>query len=391
LERQCMSASLNQFDFISDPRDGKNFDLVKNLEAAVLRGSELAKKILSGLESRVNNPDFSIPHSRIEADVNGFKERWEAIRAFEEDGDGDEEDIEDQDELWIEASYWLETLGFIGPESYRYIFNEYINFEGFGAFGQGNFFNLDNEFWKLITNPSMPRDLLWDLSVGDCAERVADPDESGHIYWYPFRSLNGAPRYVNHLAISPVASTNLLKEINNKYEDTLLPNPFHLHTLLNVNADIHLLKDLDPESVRDNLIYEVKLLQSEEDWRHTCFEEDFVEKYEWILKPYFATARGKVEYEEAKEAEENEFSKPTGIGALLIATRMSEEFKAGIVNIDDHLDSDSEVLRTLLHCHPDLTKNQKDALQKLGIIDLDKDVAELYKSAWNPDNPTMVM
>jgi hypothetical protein len=171
----------------------------------------------------------------------------------------------------------------------------------------------------------------------------------------------------------------------------LLPNPFHLHTLLNVNADIHLLKDLDPESVRDNLIYEVKLLQSEEDWRHTCFEEDFVEKYEWILKPYFATSRGKVEYEEAKEAEENEFSKPTGIGALLIATRMSEEFKAGIVNIDDHLDSDSEVLRTLLYYHPDLTKNQKDALQKLGIIKLDNKVAELYKSAWNPDNPTMVM
>jgi hypothetical protein len=386
-----MASAFEKFEFISDPRDGKDFDLVKNLEAAVLRGSDLAKEILGGLEYKFNNPNFSIPHSRIEADINGFKERWEAIRAFEEDGDGDEEDIEDQDELCVEICYWLETLQGIGGESFRYIFNEYINFEGFGAFGQGNFFNLDNEFWELITNPSMPRDLLWDLSVGDSAALVADPDESGHIYWYPFRSLNGAPRYVNHLAISPVASTNLLKEINSKYEDTLLPNPFHLHTLLNVNADIHLLKDLDPESVRDNLIYEVKLLQSEEDWRHTCFEEDFVEKYEWILKPYFATSRGKVEYEEAKEAEENEFSKPTGIGALLIATRMSEEFKAGIVNIDDHLDSDSEVLRTLLYYHPDLTKKQKDALQKLGIIKLDNKVAELYKSAWNPDNPTMVM
>jgi hypothetical protein len=386
-----MSASLNQFDFISDPRDGKDFDLVKNLEAAVLRGSELAKEILGGLEYRVNNPDFSIPHSRIEADVNGFKERWEAIRAFEEDGDGDEEDIEDQDDLFVEICDWLETLQGIGPESFRYIFNEYINFEGFGAFGQGNQLTYDQEFWELITNPSMPRDLLWDLSVGDSAERVADPDESGHIYWYPFRSLNGAPRYVNHLAISPVASTNLLKEINNKYEDTLLPNPFHLHTLLNVNSDIHLLKDLDPESVRDNLIYEVKLLQSEEDWRYTCFEEDFVEKYEWILKPYFATSRGKVEYEEAKEAEGNEFSKPSGIGALLIATRMSEEFKAGTVNIDDYLDSDSEILRTLLYYNPDLSKDQKESLLKLGIIELNNDVAELYKSAWKPDNPTMVM
>jgi hypothetical protein len=386
-----MASAFEKFEFISDPRDGKGFDVIKNLEAAVLRGSELAKEILGGLEYRVNNPDFSIPHSRIEADVNGFKERWEAIRAFEEDGDGDEEDIEDQDDLFVEICDWLETLQGIGPESFRYIFNEYINFEGFGAFGQGNQLTYDQEFWELITNPSMPRDLLWDLSVGDSAERVADPDESGHIYWYPFRSLNGAPRYVNHLAISPVASTNLLKEINNKYEDTLLPNPFHLHTLLNVNSDIHLLKDLDPESVRDNLIYEVKLLQSEEDWRYTCFEEDFVEKYEWILKPYFATSRGKVEYEEAKEAEGNEFSKPSGIGALLIATRMSEEFKAGTVNIDDYLDSDSEILRTLLYYNPDLSKDQKESLLKLGIIELNNDVAELYKSAWKPDNPTMVM
>ena len=386
-----MASAFEKFEFISDPRDGKDFDLVKNLEAAVLRGSDLAKEILGGLEYKFNNPNFSIPHSRIEADINGFKERWEAIRAFEEDGDGDEEDIEDQDELCVEICYWLETLQGIGGESFRYIFNEYINFEGFGAFGQGNQLNYDQEFWELITNPSMPRDLLWDLSVGDSAERVADPDESGHIYWYPFRSLNGAPRYVNHLAISPVASTNLLKEINNKYEDSLLPNPFHLHTLLNVNSDIHLLKDLDPESVRDNLIYEVKLLQSEEDWRYTCFEEDFVEKYEWILKPYFATSRGKIEYEEAKEAVENDFSEPSGIGALLIATRMSEEFKAGTVNIDDYLDSDSEILRTLLYYNPDVHITQKESLQKLGIIKLDNKVAELYKSAWNPDNPTMVM
>jgi hypothetical protein len=162
------------------------------------------------------------------------------------------------------------------------------------------------------------------------------------------------------------------------------------------------LKDLDPESVRDNLIYEVKLLQGDDwlyeaevlpepDWRNASFNEEFVEKYDWILKPYFATSQGKLEYEEAKSAVENDFSKPSGIGALLIATRMSEEFKAGIVNIDDHLDSDSEVLRTLLYYHPDLTKKQKDALQKLGIIKLDNKVAELYKSAWNPDNPTMVM
>jgi hypothetical protein len=70
---------------------------------------------------------------------------------------------------------------------------------------------------------------------------------------------------------------------------------------------------------------------------------------------------------------------------------MSEEFKAGIVNIEDHLDSDSEILRTLLYYNPDLAKDQKDSLKKLGIIELDKDVAELYKNAWKPDNPTMVM
>ena len=117
-----MSSAFDQFEFISDPRDGKGFDLVKNLEAAALRGSELAKEILGGLEYKFPNPNFSIPHSRIEADLNDFKERWEAIRAFEEDGDGDEEEIEDQDELWVETSYWLENIQGIGPESFRYIF-----------------------------------------------------------------------------------------------------------------------------------------------------------------------------------------------------------------------------------------------------------------------------
>jgi hypothetical protein len=48
-------------------------------------------------------------------------------------------------------------------------------------------------------------------------------------------------------------------------------------------------------------------------------------------------------------------------------------------------------LRTLLYYNPDLAKDQKDSLKKLGIIELDKDVAELYKNAWKPDNPTMVM
>ena len=383
-----MSTSFDQFEFISDPRDGKNFDVIKNLEAAVLRGSELASEILGTLEHRAKDPQFTIDHSKIESDINDFSARWEKIRAFEEDDEGDEGDIEDHDELMCEGLDWIDYAAWriLSPKTFRLILDSYINFDGAGFFGQGMGNNLDIDLWQLITHPLIPRDLLWEFSVGDNAKSVSDPDgDSSGMGMYPNRWLDEAPRYVNHLSISPVASTNLLKAINKVYCQN---DPFHLHTLLNVNADIWLLQDLNPESVRGNLVYELNLI---EEGHPTCFDEDFEEKYAWLLKPYFATSSGLIEYNEAEKVEFNKFSNPHGCGTLLIATRMSEEFKAGIVNIDDHLDSDSEILRTLLYYNPDLAKNQKDSLKKLGIIELDYDVAELYKNAWNPDNPTMVM
>jgi hypothetical protein len=190
---------------------------------------------------------------------------------------------------------------------------------------------------------------------------------------------------VYFLAISPLASTNLLKAINAKYSDN---DPFHLHTLLNVNSDIWLLKNLKSESVRDNLILERHSIEHDDP---TCFDDEFEEKYEWLLKPYFDTTSGLIELNEAVDSMYNTFSNPHGCGALLIATRMSEEFKFGNIEVVDHLNSDSEILRTLLYYNPDLSKDQKESLLKLGIIKLDKDVAELYKNAWNPDNPTMVV
>jgi len=382
-----MSTSFDQFEFISDPRDGKGFDVIRNLEAAVLRGSKLASEILGTLEHQTKDPQFTIAHSKIESDINEFSERWEKIRAFEEDDEGEEDEIEDQDELASEGLEWIEYSGCIlSPKTFNLILDSYINFEGAGFFGQGIGHTLDFDLWQLITNPLIPRDLLWEFSVGDKAKSVSDPDgDSSGMGVYPNRWLDEAPRYVNHLSISPVASTNLLKAINKEYCQN---DPFHLHTLLNANADIWLLKDLNPESVRDNLVYELNLI--EDGWA-TCFDEDFEEKYAWLLVPYFATSSGLIEYNEAEKVEFNKFSNPHGCGALLIATRMSEEFKAGIVNIEDHLDSDSEILRTLLYYNPDLDKTQKELLKKLGIIDLDKDVAELYKNAWKPDNPTMVM
>jgi hypothetical protein len=382
-----MSSSFNQFEFISDPRDGKGFDVIRNLEAAVLRGSKLASEILVRLEHQTKDPQFTIAHSKIESDINEFSERWEKIRAFEEDDEGEEDEIEDQDELASEGLEWIEYSGCIlSPKTFNLILDSYINFEGAGFFGQGMGNNLDIDLWQLITNPLIPRDLLWEFSVGDKAKSVSVPDgDNSGMGVYPNRWLDEAPRYVNHLSISPVASTNLLKAINKEYCQN---DPFHLHTLLNANADIWLLKDLNPESVRDNLVYELNLI---EDGYPTCFDEDFVDKYEWLLKPYFATSSGLVEHNEAEKVEFNKFSSQFGCGSLLIATRMSEEFKAGIVNIDDHLDSDSEILRSLLYYNPDLDKTQKESLKKLGIIDLDKDVAELYKNAWKPDNPTMVM
>ena len=384
-----MTSAFDQFEFISDPRDGKGFDVIKNLEAAVLRGSELAKEILGGLEYRVNNPDFSVPHSKIVSDLQSFEERWAPIQEYEESNEDDENEMwEELDDLLADVIDWMENLEGIGPESYEYILDKYINFEDPGAFGQSTGRNFDFNLWQLITNPLIPRGLLWEFSVGDSAELVAQLIEDTPVYKvFPNRAAGMFPRYIEHLSISPVASVNLLKEINKKY-DAFDPSPFHLYTMLNANSDIWLLKNLEPDSVRDNLVYELNALRNSD---ASCFDEDiFEEKYGWLLDPYFATSSGIIEYEEADDSS-YKFSKSSGCGALLIATRMSEEFKAGIVNIDDHLDSDSEILRTLLYYNPDLAKDQKNSLKKLGIIDLDKDVAELYKNAWKPDNPTMVM
>lgn len=380
-----MSSSFDKFEFIADSRDGMNFDAIKNLEHASARGSKLASEMLRRLQFLSNSPDYPKPHSQIKAELEDFEKRWEAIRAFEEDGEGDEDEIEEADNISFEMSEWIEFLDDITPESYAFIFDKYINFEGYGAFGQGNDFSFDKDLVILVTSPTMPRDLLWEFSVGESAEYVAQDFSSA--WGYPWKFIGSAPRYISDLAISPIASTNLLKEINQKYSD-VTPDPFHFHTMLNVNADMWLLKSLDPESVRDNLIFELKLVETSD---QITFDDELEDLQESVLNSYFATSQGTVEYNEAENAWNNEFSNPFGIGALLIAIRMSEEFKVGNVKIDDHLDSDSIILRTLLYYNPNLTKDQRDDLQKIGIIKLDADVAEMYKGAWNPDNPTIVM
>jgi hypothetical protein len=379
-----MSSPFDKCEFISDFRDGKNFDVVKNLENASARGSKLASEMLQRLQFLTNRPDYPKPHSQVKAELEDFENRWEVIRAFEEDGKGDEDEMEDQEDLVWEIIEWIEFLDDITPESYAFIFDKYINFEGYGVFGQGNGFNFEKDLAVLVTSPTMPRDLLWEFSVGDNAQYVALDWDSG--YNYPWRFIGPAPRYISHLAISPIASTNLLKEINQKYSD-VIPDPFHFHTMVNVNADLWLLKSLDPESVRDNLVYELKLIETSD---QITFNDELDDLHESVLNSYFATSPGIVEYNEAEYAWNNKFSDPFGIGALLIAIRMSEEFKAGNVKVNDHLESDSIILRTLLYYNPDLTNEHRDALQKQGIIELHADVAEMYKGAWSPDNPTIV-
>lgn len=379
-----MSSSFDKFEFISDSRDGKNFDVIKNLEDASARGSKLASEMLERLQFLTNRLDYPKPHSQVKAELEDFERRWEVIRAFEEDGEGDEYEIEDEDEIFVEMCEWIEFLDDITPESYAFIFDKYKNFEGYGAFGQGNYFCFDKDLASLVTSPTIPRDLLWEFSVGDSAHYIA-ADDSG--FNYPWRFNGSAPRYISDLAISPIASTNLLKEINQKYGD-VIPHPFHFHTMLNVNADMWLLKSLDPESVRENLVYELKLIETSD---QITFNDELDDLHESVLNSYFATPPGIVEYNAAEYAWGNEFSNPFGIGALLIAIRMSEEFKAGTVKVGDHLDSDSIILRTLLYYNPVLTKDQRDAMQRLGIIELDDAVAEMYKGAWNPNNTTLVM
>jgi hypothetical protein len=379
-----MTSLFDQFGFVSDPRDGENFDVVKSLENAASRGSKLALEMLERLQFLANSTDYPKPHSQVKSELEDFERRWDVIRAFEEDGEGDEDEIEDQEYLALEISDWIEFLDAITPESYAFIFDKYINFEGYGAFGQGNGFNFDKDLRVLVTSPTLPRDLLWEFSVGDSAQYAAQDEGFGY---YPWRFIGSAPRYISDLAISPIASTNLLKEINKKYSD-VIPNPFHFHTMVNVNADLWLLKSLDPESVRDNLVFELKLVETAD---QTTFRDELEELQESVLNSYFATSSGSVEHTEAEEAWGNKFSNPFGIGALLIAIRMSEEFKVGNAKIDDHLDSDSIILRTLLYYNPDLTKEQQDALQKHGIIELHADVAEMYKGSWNQDKPTIAM
>ena len=381
-----MTSLFDQFGFVSDPRDGENFDVVKSLENAASRGSKLASEMLERLQFLANSTDYPKPHSQVNSELEDFERRWDVIRAFEEDGEGDEDEIEDKQDLVDEMIEWIAWLEAISAESSNFIFEKYINFEGYGAFGQGNDFSFDKDLAVLVTSPTMPRDLLWEISVGDSAQYIAG-DWDGFGYNYPWRFIGSAPRYISNLAISPIASTNLLKEINKKYSD-VIPNPFQFHTMVNVNADLWLLKSLDPEFVRDNLVYEIKLIETSD---QITFSDELDNLHESVLNSYFATAPGIIEYNEAQYAWNNKFSNPFGIGALLIAIRMSEEFKVGNAKVDDHLDSDSIILRTLLYYNPDLTKEQQDALQKHGIIELHADVAEMYKSSWNQNKPTIVM
>lgn len=106
-------------------------------------------------------------------------------------------------------------------------------------------------------------------------------------------------------------------------------------------------------------------------------DNDVVQLLIRIATMYLATNKG------ANESTRETLNRSETFGKILLAFRMAEEFKSGRAVIDEELNSESLLVRTLLYWKPDLEESKRLTLREQGIDDFDDQVGSVISHAWS--------
>lgn len=416
---------MSSFQIDSDPRDGKDFDLLATLKDAESRGSKLSEEMLLAILD-YDNTDAREFHEEMKTLVQDTRDEISDI--FDEfgkeaDDDLDEDEEEELSEYLTEStsSFFernqknlkLETLSLLLEEYYR-------STQEFGAFGNSKHLLNYSYFWQFSLwgigiTPFMSRGLLWDVTVGD--KQIWSGREGacacGCTWGYDSSESRAA------LVFSPVISGQLLSEIirdqlKNQDDFRWLGIPLLLNPNLTLD-DLALLATTNQISgfahsyclgarvggagvcgslLSLGMTYPISssgesLFGTEDDfldWEDEDLvgefdedlpEENLVKVLVGIADMYLSTDKGMT------EATRELLGKSETFGKILISYRMVEEFKSGRAKIDEALNSNSKLVRTLLYWNPELEQSKRDSLKELGVEDFDDQVGTVIEQAWS--------
>ena len=417
---------MDAFQIDSDIRDGEDFDLVATLIDAESRGSKLASEMLQAIRE-YNATDAQQFHDEIESTLTLAREDMSSL--FEDFGkEYDEELNEDEEEelseyisdLAIEVfvrnqkSLKLETLPLILGEYYE-------STQKFGAFGSSehlltfDYFR-DFSLYGFGITPFFSRTLLWDVTVeGKYDWSRNDSSCACGCTWG--RDSTDLTRAIVFL---PIVSGQLLSEIVRYRIDVSEDLRWlGLQILLNPNLTLDSLVLLAESSRSSDFAYSYCLAGSRDEGKGVCgslleigleypisatgeplfgdeayfnswgegdivgtlgnhdSENGLIQHLISIATMYLSTEMGLVESTREKLSESETF------GKILLSFRMAEEFKSGRAIIDEELNSQSLLVRTLLYWKPGLEESKRLALQDRGIEDFDDQIGSVIAQAWS--------
>jgi hypothetical protein len=374
-------------------RDGAAFDLMNHLEISVQRGSKLARVQLDTVN------EFSHNSAELfDKEVRDTLRLWEGqFRDLLSELAVDLEDfvladefvelVEELTESWAEF-FDLQSGVSIYPETITYIFESLIKSTGeigpFGSQGEnGDNYRITHYAENLILSPLIPRPLLWEFSLGEFANDMSYFSGDG-------LHLDTLPAYLVGICASPTASLNLLKAINEIEPDfTQVPGfCFYIKRwvqfplLVNPVTDIWLLATLEPANIANSFFnsgYESQDMKEDSD----SLEEGVLLDYNW---DFLSDGIREI----FKLSQDLSFNEEL-FAAALLGQRIIEEFKCERARIEDHVDSESGIVRAVVFCSPSLESSAKQRVNQEDSVFKYQDFMDLITLFWARNDLSVVI
>ena len=379
-----------------EARDGAEFDLLNHLERSVQRGSKLARVQLDTVNYFLHNTaslfDKEV-RDKFQIWENAFRELFTELACDLDDyvlSDEFEEICDGLTESW--AEFFDLSAGFpIYPETFVYVFESLrkskIEIGPFGSQGSGegggDNYRISHYAENLILSPLIPRTLLWDISVGEFGN-----DMSFFMAWGGH--LDTLPAYLVGICASPVTSLNLLKAINEIEPGSAQVPGFRDHVktwiqfplLANPVSDIWLLSRLEPGNVANSFFNHFDEVQD--------MSEDMDNLEGGVLMSYNGDFLSDGMREVFKLSQELAFDEDL-FAAALLGQRIIEEFKCERARIEDHVDSDSEIVRAVVFCNPNLESSAKQGIDQEDLLFENQKFLDLITSFWVRNDLSVVI
>lgn len=375
--------------------DETSFNLMEVLLDAESRGSELAVK----LREIYQNFDRKLAKEK-------YEELQEILQSMRDDFDEiisnyDEDEQHDAFDEFYENG-WHETLfdSDFSPvntsgESFQLIFDElYKSMTETGAFGNATVledicgWTNEMNLWGFLISPFVPRNVLRTI-----------------LGWNATSN-----NYMSSIAVSPILSKRLLHYAADSIISVGGSEWIGLALIVNASSDLYVLDatckyggddvsrsycalptrgggDIEEIGVCGPLVGKNWFAGSEvfEDWSEDDLFGPLSEGAPRLLRNlvkvaelYLGTSQG------AMESSRDSLANSEYFGRLLVCFRMIQEFKFSRAKIDEELDSDSSLVRTVLYWKPGLDSDKQKKLESKGIL-FPEEVGKLLVTGWTED------